>query len=67
MASLRGPRVPYFWIVDPAEGTLEALRLESGAGVEVAVLDASAVARVPPFEAIELEVGRLFAPPRVAP
>ena len=57
--------VPFFWIVDPAEGTLEALRLEAGAWVEAAVLDGTAVARIPPFEAIELAVGRLFAPPPV--
>lgn len=59
--------VPFYWIVDPAEGTLEALRLENGAWVEAAVLDATAVARVPAFEAIELPLARLFPPPPAAP
>ncbi|MBK6519893.1 MAG: Uma2 family endonuclease [Polyangiaceae bacterium] len=59
--------VPFYWIIDPADGTLEALRLDHGVWVEVAVLDATDVARVPPFEAIELPVGRLFPPPPAPP
>jgi hypothetical protein len=52
------------WIVDPEARTLEALRLdpESGAWIEVGAYDDESVARVAPFEAIELEVGRLFLP-----
>ncbi|MFO0551678.1 MAG: Uma2 family endonuclease [Polyangiaceae bacterium] len=52
--------VRFYWIIDPTEGTLEALRLEEGAWVEVAVLDATEVARIPPFEAVELPLARLF-------
>lgn len=54
--------VPYYWIVDPEARTLEALRLHEGAWVDAGSYDDTATARVPPFEAIELEVGRLFPP-----
>lgn len=56
--------VPFYWIVDPAERTLEALRLEEGRWVDAGRFDGTSAARVPPFEAIELDVGRLFPPPR---
>ena len=52
----------HYWIVDPAEGTLEALRLEGGAWVDAGRFDGSSLARIAPFEAIELPVGRLFPP-----
>lgn len=55
--------VPHYWLVDPDARTLEALRLQDGVWVEVGSFDESATARVAPFEAIELEVGRLFPPP----
>jgi Uma2 family endonuclease len=56
--------VPYYWLVDPDSRTLEALRLDSttGAWVEVGAYDDTALARIAPFEAIELEVSRLFPP-----
>lgn len=54
--------VPCYWIVDPEQGTLEALGLRDGAWVDAGAYDETAIVRVPPFEAIELEVGRLFAP-----
>ncbi len=56
--------VPYYWIIDPEERTLEALRCE-GPGevwIEIGSYDDTSVARVAPFEAVELEVGRLFPP-----
>lgn len=55
--------VPFYWIIDPAEGTLEALRLEAGVWVDAGSFDVTDVARIAPFEAIELAVGRLFPPP----
>jgi Uma2 family endonuclease len=55
--------VPYYWIVDPVARTLEAVRLESGRWVEIGSYDDTAVARIEPFEAVELEVGRLFPTP----
>jgi Uma2 family endonuclease len=56
--------VPFFWLVDPHARTLEALRLQrpDGPWVEVGAYDDDSVARIAPFEAIELEVGRLFPP-----
>ena len=56
--------VPFYWIVDPAERTLEALRLDAAASEwrEVGAYDDESVARIAPFEAVELDVGRLFPP-----
>ena len=55
--------VPFYWIVDPAARTLEALRLDaSGAWVEVGAYGDGSVARIAPFDAIDLEVERLFPP-----
>lgn len=54
--------VAFYWIVDPAARTLEASRLVSGVRVDAGSFDDESIARVPPFEAIELEVGRLFPP-----
>lgn len=54
--------VPFFWLVDPDARTLEALALRDGIWVDAGTFDESAVARVPPFAAVELEVGRLFPP-----
>jgi Uma2 family endonuclease len=56
--------VPYYWIVDPEERTLEALRFDttSHVWIETGSYDDESIARIAPFEAIELEVGRLFPP-----
>jgi Uma2 family endonuclease len=54
--------VPFYWLIDPEARTLEALRLREGVWVDAGAFDDTAVARIPPFEAIELEVGRLFPP-----
>jgi Uma2 family endonuclease len=54
--------VPFYWIVDPVEETLEALRLDGGTWTDAGTFDASSLARIPPFDAVELEVGRLFPP-----
>lgn len=59
--------VPFYWIVDPAERTLEALALQprddrEAAWLEVGVFDHTSIARIAPFEAIEIDVGRLFPP-----
>ena len=60
--------VPYFWLVDPDARTLEALRLDptTRGWVEVGAYDDEAIARIAPFEDIELEVSRLFPPPPTA-
>lgn len=56
--------VPFYWIVDPEERTLEALRFDatSNVWIETGSYDDASIARIAPFEAIELEVGRLFPP-----
>jgi Uma2 family endonuclease len=55
--------VPYYWMVDPGARTLETLRLgDDGRWIELGAWDDEATARIEPFEAIELAVGRLFLP-----
>jgi Uma2 family endonuclease len=52
--------VRHYWIVDPEARTLEAFALEGQRWVDVGSFDESALARIPPFEAVELPVGRIF-------
>lgn len=54
--------VAFYWIVDPEARTLEAYRLEGERWVEVGSYDEHDVARIPPFEAIEIPIARLFLP-----
>ena len=56
--------VPFYWIVDPDARTLEALRLDVEAREwrEIGAYDDRSTARIAPFEAIEIEVGRVFFP-----
>jgi Uma2 family endonuclease len=56
--------VLHYWIVDPAARTLEALTLSQGSWRDAGSFDEHALARIPPFEAIEVPVGRLFLPRR---
>ena len=51
-----------YWIVDPVARTLEAFTLDAGRWVDAGSFDEGATARIPPFEAVELPVGRLFLP-----
>jgi Uma2 family endonuclease len=53
--------VLHAWLVKPSDRTLEVLRLREGAWTIVAVLEDAAAVRVEPFEAVELELGRLWA------
>jgi Uma2 family endonuclease len=57
--------VAHAWFVKPSDRTLEVLRLRDGAWTIVAVTDADVV-RAEPFEAIELELGRLWPDPAPA-
>lgn len=52
----------HFWLVDPDARTLEALTLEGGRWVDAGSFDDTARARVAPFEAVELEISRIFLP-----
>lgn len=54
--------VAHYWLIDPEARVLEALALREGSWFELGVYDDSATARIPPFDAIELEIGRLFLP-----
>jgi|CXWL01.1.fsa_nt_gi Uma2 family endonuclease len=52
--------VLYFWLADPRDRTLEAYFLEAQRWVQLGAWSAEQKARVPPFEEIELDLGRLF-------
>jgi Uma2 family endonuclease len=54
--------IPFYWLIDPELRALEALALRDGVWVELGVFDDTATARIAPFDAIELEIGRLFLP-----
>ncbi len=56
--------VAYYWIVDPGQRTLEALRLDPStrAWIEIGAYDDASIAAIAPFDGIELEVKRLFPP-----
>jgi Uma2 family endonuclease len=56
--------VAHYWIVDPEALTLEALTLEGGRWVDAGSFDETSLARIPPFDSVELPVGRLFLPRR---
>ena len=55
--------VAHAWLVKPSDRTLEVLRLREGAWTIVGVWAEAAVVRAEPFEAIELELGRLWPDP----
>jgi Uma2 family endonuclease len=54
--------VSHYWLVDPEARTLEAFSLENGRWVDVGSFDETSTARIAPFEAVELPVGRIFLP-----
>lgn len=54
--------ISHYWIVDVDTRTLEAFELQSGRWVLVGSYDEDATAAIPPFEALEIEIGRLFLP-----
>ena len=55
-------RVSWCWLIDPLERTLEAYRLEGELWLEVGTWRDDDRVRVPPFEAIELELSALWSP-----
>jgi Uma2 family endonuclease len=52
--------VAHAWLVKPSDRTLEVLRLRDGLWTIVGLWEDTAVLRAEPFEAIELEPGRLW-------
>ena len=61
---VRGVGVASYWIADPAARTLETLRLDAATRrwVDAGAYDATGVARISPFEEIELDLARVFPP-----
>ena len=55
--------VAFYWIVDTEARTLEAYELRDARWVEVGTYDENDLARIAPFEAVELPIARLFLPP----
>ncbi len=55
--------VRYVWLIDPVKRTLESYRLDAGAWIEVGRFAAADRVSVPPFEALNLDLGT-FWPPR---
>lgn len=54
--------VRWYWIVNPEARTFEAFQLVENGWLDAGSFDETDVARIPPFEAVELPVGRLFLP-----
>jgi Uma2 family endonuclease len=56
--------VPFYWIVDPAARVLEAFRWHESQWLRLGAWSDRDRVRIAPFEAVEIEIGRLFPPPR---
>jgi Uma2 family endonuclease len=54
--------VPHYWLVDPQARTVEALELEAERWLRIGAWGDGDRARIPPFEAVEIDVGALFPP-----
>jgi Uma2 family endonuclease len=54
--------VPFYWILDPEGRTLEVFAARERAWIRLGGWTDGASARISPFEAIEIDVGGLFAP-----
>jgi Uma2 family endonuclease len=59
--------IPHYWLVDPVARTLEALEARDGSWWESGVYGDEDVARIAPFEAVELPIARLFLPRELTP
>ena len=53
--------IQYAWLVHPRRRTLEAFKLQEGRWLSIATLGDSDRARIEPFDAIELDLGLLWA------
>jgi len=63
MAIYAAAAVAHLWFVDPTVRTLEAYRLESARWVLLTSLRESVRARIEPFDAVELDLARLWLGP----
>jgi Uma2 family endonuclease len=54
-------RVEYLWLIEPAAQTLEALVLKNEQWLRVGAWKGDAAVRAEPFDAIQLELGALWA------
>ena len=57
---LRRHRVPYYWIIWPEDCALIAYSLDGGEWRVVATLKDRGRARLPPFDAVELDLGSVL-------
>jgi len=55
--------VPYAWLIDPGQQTLEVYRLDDSTWVESGFFSGTDQVTAPPFEAVSIDPG-LFWPPR---
>jgi Uma2 family endonuclease len=53
-------KIPFAWLVDPVERTLEAFALEGGKWVLFGTYRDNQVAHAPPFDAVGLDLGGLW-------
>jgi hypothetical protein len=60
-------RLRHYWIVDVDSRTVKAYQLDNGRWVLAGSYGDDATGAIPPFEAIEPDVGRLFLPKPDAP
>jgi Uma2 family endonuclease len=61
MPIYNGLGVPYLWLIDPLTCTLEAYQLDAQRYTVLGTWRGNATVRVAPFDAIELELGALWA------
>ena len=54
--------VPYYWIIDPGDRTLEAFEANAGRWVRLGAWTDGDTPRIAPFDAIEFDVAGLFLP-----
>lgn len=54
--------IPHYWIVDSAERTLEAFAAREGFWVRLGAWTDGSSVRIPPFEAVEIDISGLYPP-----
>ncbi|MBZ0118847.1 MAG: Uma2 family endonuclease, partial [Sandaracinaceae bacterium] len=54
--------VPFYWIVSPAARVLEAFELQGEKWLRLGAWTHEQLARVPPFDAVELALASIFTP-----